>query len=79
MSTKLDLCSTYNLTRLWREVIGAAQVSDVSSIGYQADFSGYNIRPKRVQMEQKKVKEVQSWPVPSTIKDLQRFLGFTNF
>lgn len=79
MSTKLDLCSTYNLTRIWREVIGAAQVSDVSSIGYQAGFSGYNIRPKRVQMEQKKVKEVQSWPVPSTIKDLQRFLGFTNF
>lgn len=35
VSTKLDLCSTYNLTRLWREVIGAAQVSDVSSIGYQ--------------------------------------------
>ncbi|XP_045078679.1 olfactory receptor 52J3-like [Coregonus clupeaformis] len=30
-------------------------------------------------MDERKVKAVRSWPVPTTIKGLQRFLGFANF
>lgn len=30
-------------------------------------------------MDQKKVDTIRNWPLPSTVKDLQRFLGFANF
>ncbi len=30
-------------------------------------------------MDEGKVDTIQTWPVPSTIKELQRFLGFSNF
>ncbi|XP_048017781.1 uncharacterized protein LOC125249516 [Megalobrama amblycephala] len=30
-------------------------------------------------MDEGKVSAIQSWPTPSTIKELQRFLGFSNF
>lgn len=42
-------------------------------------FLGYQISPQGLRMEVKKVDAVRSWPVPTTIKGLQRFLGFANF
>ncbi|KAK3548347.1 hypothetical protein QTP70_010578 [Hemibagrus guttatus] len=30
-------------------------------------------------MDEKKVAAVQNWPIPTSVKDLQRFLGFANF
>lgn len=41
----------------------------------ELSFLGYRIGPRAVSMEENKVAAVSNWPV----KDLQRFLGFTNF
>ncbi|KAI2649350.1 Transposon Tf2-6 polyprotein [Labeo rohita] len=42
-------------------------------------FLGYNIDPAGVSMDHGKVEAITKWPKPITIKELQRFLGFSNF
>ncbi|KAI2655269.1 Transposon Tf2-6 polyprotein [Labeo rohita] len=42
-------------------------------------FLGYVISPEGVAMDDAKVKAVREWPRPKTLKELQRFLGFSNF
>lgn len=47
---------------------------------YQAtiQFLGYIITPEGVQMDQNKEEAIRNWPQPTTVKELQRFLGFAN-
>ncbi|KAL0177072.1 hypothetical protein M9458_025966, partial [Cirrhinus mrigala] len=40
---------------------------------------GYVISVEGVQMDQGKIQAIQEWPTPCTVKELQRFLGFSNF
>ncbi|KAK3535068.1 hypothetical protein QTP70_003033 [Hemibagrus guttatus] len=42
-------------------------------------FLGYVIDHSDIRMDEKKVAAVRNWPIPTTVKDLQRFLGFANF
>ncbi len=42
-------------------------------------FLGYHIDSSGIRMDEGKVEAIKIWPVPSTIKELQRFLGFSNF
>ncbi|KAL0149296.1 hypothetical protein M9458_055334 [Cirrhinus mrigala] len=42
-------------------------------------FLGYIISAEGVQMDQGKVNAIQKWPLPNRVKELQCFLGFTNF
>ncbi|KAL0168962.1 hypothetical protein M9458_037184, partial [Cirrhinus mrigala] len=42
-------------------------------------FLGYIISPEGVAMDERKVEAVLNWPRPSTLRELQRFLGFANF
>ncbi|KAK3536205.1 hypothetical protein QTP86_000182 [Hemibagrus guttatus] len=42
-------------------------------------FLGYVLSPKGIQVYCTKVEAIKSWPQPSTVKDLQHFLGFANF
>ncbi len=42
-------------------------------------FLGYVISSEGIQMEQEKVQAIQEWPQPPTVKELQIFLGFSNF
>ncbi|KAL0150452.1 hypothetical protein M9458_054269 [Cirrhinus mrigala] len=42
-------------------------------------FLGYVISAEGVAMDEKKVNAVLNWPRPTTLKELQRFLGFSNF
>lgn len=42
-------------------------------------FLGYMISAQGIQMDVEKVKAVKNWPVPGSIKELQRILGFANF
>ncbi|XP_052410113.1 von Willebrand factor A domain-containing protein 7-like [Carassius gibelio] len=42
-------------------------------------FLGYNMDSSGIRMDWGKVDEIRNWPTPSTIKELQRFLGFSNF
>ncbi len=41
-------------------------------------FLGYNIDSGGIRMDEGKVDAIKTWPVPSSIKELQRFLGFSN-
>ncbi|XP_043090657.1 uncharacterized mitochondrial protein AtMg00860-like [Puntigrus tetrazona] len=45
----------------------------------QVAYLGYIISAEGVTMDEHKVKAVVEWPRPSTVKELQRFLGFSNF
>ncbi|XP_077953086.1 uncharacterized protein LOC144390462 [Gasterosteus aculeatus] len=42
-------------------------------------FLGYVLSPGGVAMDQGKVDAVHNWPTPNTVKELQRFLGFSNY
>jgi Reverse transcriptase (RNA-dependent DNA polymerase) len=42
-------------------------------------FLGYILTVNGIQMDESKVKAVLNWPQPTTIKELQSFLGFANF
>ncbi|XP_048039405.1 uncharacterized protein LOC125264212 [Megalobrama amblycephala] len=42
-------------------------------------FLGYNIDHSGIRMDERKVESITNWPEPTTIKELQRFLGFSNF
>ncbi len=42
-------------------------------------FLGYVIGQNGIRMDQGKVTAIREWPLPSTVKELQRFLGFANF
>lgn len=42
-------------------------------------FFSYRIGSSGVNMVESKVTAVTSWPEPTTVKELQRFLGFANF
>ncbi len=46
---------------------------------YSWYFLGYILTPTGVQMDPKKIDAVRNWPRPTTVKELQRFLGFANF
>ncbi|XP_056127502.1 uncharacterized protein LOC130105510 [Rhinichthys klamathensis goyatoka] len=42
-------------------------------------FLGYHIDSSGIRMGEGKVDAIRNWPIPTTIKELQRFLGFSNF
>ncbi|KAK3568744.1 hypothetical protein QTP86_016297 [Hemibagrus guttatus] len=42
-------------------------------------FLGYNIDSSGTRMDEGKVAAIRDWPTPTTVKELQRFLGFANF
>ena len=43
------------------------------------EFLGFFITPEGIKMDQKKVEAILNWPPPSTVKEVQSFLGFANF
>ncbi|KAK3511603.1 hypothetical protein QTP70_011262 [Hemibagrus guttatus] len=45
----------------------------------RTSFLGYNVSYQGVEMDNSKIKAVTEWPRPTTVKELQRFLGFANF
>ncbi|KAK3560394.1 hypothetical protein QTP86_008482 [Hemibagrus guttatus] len=47
--------------------------------GHQTAFLGYNVSYQGVEMDNSKITAVTEWPQPTTVKELQRFLGFANF
>ncbi|KAK3553547.1 hypothetical protein QTP70_004572 [Hemibagrus guttatus] len=42
-------------------------------------FLGYNVGYQGVEMDNSKITAVTEWPRPTTVKELQHFLGFANF
>ncbi|KAK3520041.1 hypothetical protein QTP70_011913 [Hemibagrus guttatus] len=45
----------------------------------QVQFLGFIIKPGQIKMDPQKVQAVVDWPSPSSVKEVQRFLGFANF
>ena len=45
----------------------------------EVGFLGVIIGPDGVRMEKEKVQEVVDWPVPKSVKDVQKFLGLANY
>jgi len=43
------------------------------------EYLGYFLSPNSLMMSQDKVKTICDWPEPHKVKDIQSFLGFTNF
>ncbi|SPC65051.1 related to Gag-pol polyprotein [Ustilago sp. UG-2017b] len=43
------------------------------------EFLGYIIKQTGIEMDPGKVRTVKEWPMPESIHDIQRFLGFANF
>ncbi|KEP45888.1 putative Transposon Tf2-1 polyprotein, partial [Rhizoctonia solani 123E] len=42
-------------------------------------FLGIIITPEGSSMDKSKIEAIQNWPTPTTVKQVQSFLGFTNF
>ena len=42
-------------------------------------FLGYIVSAQRVQMEDKRIEAVKSWPEPKSVRDIQVFIGFAKF
>lgn len=45
----------------------------------QVSYLGYLLGADGIRMDPKKLDTVASWPEPTSVKDIQSFLGFTNF
>jgi len=45
----------------------------------EVEFLGVVIGPKRIKMEEEKMKDVLDWPTPKYVKDIQKFLGLANY
>ena len=45
----------------------------------EVGFLGVIIGEDRVRMEKEKVQRVIEWPVPRSVKDVQKFLGLANY
>ena len=45
----------------------------------EVGFLGVVISPESIKMEEEKVKGVLDWPTPKCIKNIQKFLGLTNY
>ena len=45
----------------------------------EVEFLGVVIEPKGVEIQKIKMKEVLNWPTPKNVKEVQKFLGLTNY
>ena len=45
----------------------------------EVEFLGVVISPGGVQMQKEKVDSIMSWPTPKSAKDVQKFMGLTNY
>jgi len=45
----------------------------------EVEFLGVVIGPEGVKMQKKKIDGVLSWPTPRSAKDVQKFMGLTNY
>jgi hypothetical protein len=42
-------------------------------------FLGYRISTSGVEMQSHRISALRNWPTPTTVKEVQRFLGFANY
>ena len=45
----------------------------------EVDFLGVVLGPEGIKMEKAKIKAMLDWPVPKSVKNIQKFLGLANY
>ena len=45
----------------------------------KVEFLGFVITPGHVEMDERKLAAIREWPTPTSVKEVQSFLGFANF
>ncbi len=43
------------------------------------DYLGFKIKPRTIEMNDKKIEVVRYWLQPTNVKEIRGFLGFANF
>ena len=46
---------------------------------HKVEFLGHIVSRDGIQADPRKIEKVANWPVPTTMKELQQFLGFANY
>lgn len=69
---------TYGIAKITRVWI-ICQIREVFFHQPSAEFLGYIISGNGFSMDQKKIQTIIEWNQPSSIKDVQCFLGFAKF
>jgi len=66
------------LRRLWGNKL---YVSPTKCVFYQnrVEFLGFILGSDGLKMDKSKIQIIRDWPAPRRVKDVQSFLGFTNF
>ncbi|KAH9252996.1 hypothetical protein BASA81_009001 [Batrachochytrium salamandrivorans] len=88
--TTLDLRGAYNLLRIKEgDEPKTAFITKYGQFEFLAEkchfyqteikYLGYIISPDGTSMDPSKISAVQDWPAPKKVRELQVFLGFTNF
>ena len=87
----IDVILIYSATRaehvsLVRKVLGRLLEHDLyvkadKCLFFQqsVSFLGHRISTSGVEMESDRISAVSNWPTPTTVKEVQRFLGFANY
>lgn len=56
-----------------------AKASECNFGQFHINFLGHVVTAQGVQIDQDKIQVVQSWPTPTNIKELRRFLSLTRY
>jgi hypothetical protein len=62
-----------------REFLPKASLKKCQFFQTEVTFLGFDITQQGIEMNKRKLDTINDWPFPISIKELQRFLGFTNF
>jgi hypothetical protein len=69
-------------------VVGASAKSELSPltersgtsvISQRVSFLGYVVTPQGIEVDDSKVEAIQDWPTPTTVTQIQSFLGLAGF
>ena len=67
------------VNRAWHKAGFYAKVEKYEFHSELVEYLGYILSPSGLIMSDDKVKIIQDWPELKKVKDIQSFLGFTNF
>src|SRR5690606_30819430 len=71
-----------HVRKVMKTLLGAQLQAKLSKCEFhkdQVEFLGFVISKEGISMDPKKVKTIQEWKSPSSVHDIQVFLGFANF